>query len=484
MAGCSSQGTSPGTAQTEAQTQEAAEDKKETEKEDNKDENAAGAAQDGKAVKGGTVEAGPDIAVVDTKAGKLQGYISNGIYTYHGIPYAQAEERFTEAHEVEPWDGVRMAFDYGAISPQVFQGSIRGGDFMDNNCQNLNVWTPGIRDGEKRPVMVWLHGGGFSTGSSIEQEAYDGENLSSKGDVVVVSVNHRLNVLGHLNLERYGEKYKNSGNVGITDIIHALEWVQENIEQFGGDPENVTVFGESGGGAKVLALMTSPDAKGLFHKGIVESGATETMGVVFMPKEASERVTELTLEKLGITENQIEDLQTISYEELTSASDEALIQTGEEFKIPAALGSGYSLSWEPVVDGDFLPTDPVAEESFAEAGREIPLLIGSNLNEWETMDLLMNQAQAQYDNKHTWTEEEIHARLEEKYGDQAEAVTEAFLEAYPHRTAADALYVDSTVIRLPMLKIMSHKADQDGGSINPGHGMAGLYPRKRCHYDI
>lgn len=472
MAGCSSQGTSPAPAQTQARTEaqtQAAEEgaaggEEKVRENDNRD-NTADTVRDGRAVKGGTVEAGPDIAVADTKAGKVQGYISNGIYTYHGIPYAQADERFTEAHETEPWDGVRMAFDYGAISPQVFQGSIRGGDFMDNNCQNLNVWTPGIHDGAKRPVMVWLHGGGFSTGSSIEQEAYDGENLSSKGDVVVVSVNHRINVLGHLNLEAYGEKYKNSGNVGITDIIDALEWVQDNIEQFGGDPDNVTVFGESGGGAKVLALMTSPYAKGLFHKGIVESGATETMGVVFMPREASERVTELTLEKLGITEDRIEELQTVSYEELTAASDEALIQTGEEFQIPAALGSGYSLSWEPVVDGDFLPTDPVTEESFAAAGMDIPLLIGSNLNEWETMELLMNQAQAQYDNKHTWTEEEVQARLEAKYKDQADAVTEAFLEAHPHRTAADALYVDSTVIRLPMLKIMSHKADQGGAPV-------------------
>ena len=137
MTGCSSQGTSPAPAQTEAQTEPGApEGEEKTQESDNRENTTAEAAGDGKAVKGGTVEAGPDIAVVDTKAGKLQGYISNGIYTYHGIPYAQAEERFTEAHETEPWEGVRMAFDYGAISPQVFQGSIRGGDFMDNNCQN------------------------------------------------------------------------------------------------------------------------------------------------------------------------------------------------------------------------------------------------------------------------------------------------------------------------------------------------------------
>ena len=411
------------------------------------------------------MEAGPDIAVADTQSGKVQGYISNGIYTYHGIPYAQADERFVEAHEVEPWEGVRMAFDYGPISPQEATGNIPGGDNMDNNCQNLNIWTPGIQDEGKRPVMVWLHGGGFSTGSSIEQTYYDGENLSKKGDVVVVSVNHRLNVLGHLNLSQYGDQYKNSANVGMTDIIDALQWIQDNIEEFGGDPDNVTVFGESGGGAKVLALMTSPYAKGLFHKGIVESGATETMGVIFTPEDASERVTELTLEKLGITPDRIDELQNVSYEELTAASNEALAQAGEEFQIPAALGSGYSLSWEPVVDGDFLPTDPVTEDSFAEAGRDIPLLIGSNLNEWETVDLMSNQAETQYDNKTTWTEEETRQHLEEKYGDQTDEIVDAFLKAYPHRTAADALYVDSRVIRLPILKIMSHKAGQGGAPV-------------------
>lgn len=176
-----------------------------------------------------------------------------------------------------------MADAYGPMSPQ---GGISGlgeaasQDGTDNNSQNLNIWTPGIRDGEKRPVMVWLHGGGFSTGSANEQ-GYDGENLSRSGDVVVVSVNHRLNVFGYLDLSAYGEKYKDSANIGMRDIVDSLEWIQDNIENFGGDPDNVTVFGQSGGGAKVLALMSSPEAKGLFHKGIVQSGATETMGVVF-----------------------------------------------------------------------------------------------------------------------------------------------------------------------------------------------------------
>ena len=465
IGGCGQNANTSGTTQAAAETTSAQENGASQETGAAEDEHSQAELSSGEEMTGPTVEAGPDIAVANTQSGKVQGYISNGIYTYHGIPYAQADERFVEAHEVEPWEGVRMAFDYGPISPQEATGNIPGGDNMDNNCQNLNIWTPGIQDEGKRPVMVWLHGGGFSTGSSIEQTYYDGENLSKKGDVVVVSVNHRLNVLGHLNLSQYGDQYKNSANVGMTDIIDALQWIQDNIEEFGGDPDNVTVFGESGGGAKVLALMTSPYAKGLFHKGIVESGATETMGVIFTPEDASERVTELTLEKLGITPDRIDELQNVSYEELTAASNEALAQAGEEFQIPAALGSGYSLSWEPVVDGDFLPTDPVTEDSFAEAGRDIPLLISSNLNEWETVDLMSNQAETQYDNKTTWTEEETRQHLEEKYGDQTDEIVDAFLKAYPHRTAADALYVDSRVIRLPILKIMSHKADQGGAPV-------------------
>ena len=465
IGGCGQNANTAGTTQAAAETTSAQENGASQETGAAEDEHSQAELSSGEEMTGPTVEAGPDITVANTQSGKVQGYISNGIYTYHGISYAQADERFVEAHEVEPWEGVRMAFDYGPISPQEATGNIPGGDNMDNNCQNLNIWTPGIQDEGKRPVMVWLHGGGFSTGSSIEQTYYDGENLSKKGDVVVVSVNHRLNVLGHLNLSQYGDQYKNSANVGMTDIIDALQWIQDNIEEFGGDPDNVTVFGESGGGAKVLALMTSPYAKGLFHKGIVESGATETMGVILTPEDASERVTELTLEKLGITPDRIDELQNVSYEELTAASNEALAQAGEEFQIPAALGSGYSLSWEPVVDGDFLPTDPVTEDSFAEAGRDIPLLIGSNLNEWETVDLMSNQAETQYDNKTTWTEEETRQHLEEKYGDQTDEIVDAFLKAYPHRTAADALYVDSRVIRLPILKIMSHKADQGGAPV-------------------
>ena len=277
--------------------------------------------------------------------------------------------------------------------------------------------------------------------------------------MVVVSVNHRLNSLGHLDLSEYDDKYKYSANVGITDIISALEWIQENIEQFGGDPKNVTVFGESGGGAKVLALMTSPYAKGLFQKGIVESGATENMGAKFTDLNASRRVTEITLENLGISPDRIEELQAVSYEDLTAASDKALVQAAEELGIYEAFVNGYSLLWEPVVDGDFLPTSPVTEDGFAEAGKDVPLLIGSNLNEWTVMGNPMANPNEEL------SSEELNKQLTEKYGDKAQEVLNEFKKAYPNESETSALYVDSTLIRLPILKLTAHKADQNGAPV-------------------
>ena len=242
---------------------------------------------------------------------------------------------------VEPWEGVFQADTYGNISPQgaMFGMPGQAQPGTDNNCQNLNIWTPGVGDDGARPVMVWLHGGGFSNGSGNDQ-GYQGGNLSRSGDVVVVTVNHRLNLFGHLDLSAYGEKYERSANVGITDIVAALEWIQDNIAAFGGDPDNVTVFGQSGGGAKVLALMTSPYAQGLFHKGIVQSGATETVGVNFTSQEASTRLTENFLSILNISEDNIETLQTISEDDLQSAGTQALQMTADEFQSPARQGFG------------------------------------------------------------------------------------------------------------------------------------------------
>ena len=194
---------------------------------------------------------------MQTKEGALRGYEWNGTCIFKGIPYAHAQ-RFRKPERIKPWDGVKEVQSYGYVSPLLHPEQPGGnGEMMvphmywpeKEDCQNLNIWTPSIRDGRKRPVMVWLHGGGFSTGSANE-EGYDGQALSSSGDVVIVSVNHRLNVFGYFDLSAYGDKYKYSANVGLMDIVDSLKWIQDNIEAFGGDPENVTLFGQSGGGAK------------------------------------------------------------------------------------------------------------------------------------------------------------------------------------------------------------------------------------------
>ncbi len=397
--------------------------------------------------------------VVKTSSGLVRGSISNGIYSFKGIPYAEVSKRFTVGKPVQKWSGVFDATKYGSIALQTeFRPGTAGTDNMSENPLNLNVWTPSS-DNKKRAVMVWLHGGGFSTGSSIEQPSYDGENLSKKGDVVVVSVNHRLNVLGHLNLSSYSDEYKYSGNAGIYDLVQALQWINENIENFGGDKNNVTIFGESGGGAKVLALMETPYAKKLFKRGIVESGATETMGVLWTPKAASERVTELTLENLGLKKGEFEKLQSVPYSDLVQASDKALLQAGEEFKIPAALGSGYLIFWEPYVDGDFIPDDIAGKNGFPKNGEKYSLLIGSNLNEWETMQK-MGDALWNSGNKITMGEGETKQLLEQKYGEKADEILSAFKSAYPEKQDFEAAYVDSRVIRIPMLKIMRAKARQ------------------------
>ena len=379
--------------------------------------------------------------VVRVSAGLLRGNKSNDVVSYLGVPYAEATERFVPASPVASWQGIKDAANYGKIS---YQGTVVGiagsnGSNNDNNCQNLNIWTPGIRDGEKRAVMVWLHGGGFSTGSANES-TYNGANLAKSQNVVVVGVNHRLNVFGHLDLSAYGEKYRYSANVGIDDIVKALQWIRDNIEQFGGDPDNVTVFGQSGGGAKVLSLMTSPNAKGLFHKGIVMSGATEIMGISFSSKEVSQRIAKLTLQNLDISPNNLDALQTVSYSELFSASDRAREQAGREFGILAALSTEYGVEWGPVIEGDYMPTNPVTETGFADAGKGIPLLIGSTFSEW------------------------THWRSIVMHSNMTQAQRDAFAAAYPDRPASDAQYVD-TFIRLPMLKIMSHKVDQGGANV-------------------
>lgn len=395
-------------------------------------------------------------AVVEVTEGKLLGFVDRGIYTFRGIPYAQAR-RFMMPQEVEPWSGIRDATRYGEIC---YQSPIRNRVAIDEffnphmyleqseNCQFLNIWTPGITDGKKRPVMVYLHGGAFSAGSSLSPLT-DGRNLSEKGDVVVVSLNHRLNVLGFLDLSAYGEAYKHSGNAGIADIVAALSWIQKNIEQFGGDPRNVTLFGNSGGGAKILTLMATPAAQGLFHKAIIQSGVAFGFGMTLNEKEASQRVAELTLKNLNLTPKEVDKLEAIPYPTLLEAARKAAKKTSQELNV--------RYMWGPVRDGEYIPTHPVGEH-FTSQAKDIPMIIGTVLNEFNTI-ITHNVIDLLLDNKNTWTIEKIMTKLTERCSHKAQAFLHAFMKAYPKKKPADAYFVD-TIFRPATLETARKKAEQ------------------------
>ena len=297
----------------------------------------------------------PANAIVETSAGKVRGYVRNGIFTFKGIPYAgttAGDARFLPPAPVTPWTQVRASMSYGPVCPQ----PVRGGwasdrlaflfDWDDGHpgedCLRLNVWTPIADDRNKRPVMVWLHGGGYEAGSSQELPSYDGENLSRRGDVVVVSVNHRLNVFGYLNMAAVGgEKYARSANVGMLDLVAALHWVRDNVGRFGGDPANVTIFGQSGGGAKVSTLMAMPAAKGLFHKAIVQSGSQLRLATAdASAAQAAAVLKELQAQGIGV--EQLTQVPAARLVEIATVAKNKLTSTNPRAPIYERLG------WQPV----------------------------------------------------------------------------------------------------------------------------------------
>ncbi len=422
---------------------------------------------------GNTLEAGPNIALVETQAGKIQGYIRNGIETFRGVPYATAE-RFMEPKKLEKWSGVKLTVKNGPISMQNPYNPFKSFFFsgpeltMSEDPLNLNIWTPSTTDNKKRAVMVWIHGGGHQAGSSMESYAYDGENLSKKGDIVVVSVNHRLNSVGNLDLSSYGGKYKNTSNLEVKDMVASLEWIRDNITKFGGDPNNVTLFGESGGGGKILTLMGTPAAKGLFHKGILQSGAAETIGMSLPTTATSKRVAELTLQNLGIKPSEIDKIQTVPFVKLEEASNKAMAQTAKEQNLKLATNGQIGLLWSPIVDGKYIPESTINNNKFTELAKDIPMIIGSNLTEFETIDAGFfsdsNIGEAQSNNKNNWSAVQIENKIKEKYGNKAEEIKEAFRKAYPDRNIADVLYVDS-LVRTPALKTAKIKSEQGGAPV-------------------
>ena len=256
-------------------------------------------------------------SVVKTTYGNVSGYHEDGINIFKGIPYAKAE-RFMPPQEPDAWEGVRQCISYGPVAKQIVPW-IQDSLMNEKELFSVNVWTPGISDGKKRPVMLWLHGGGFHVGSSSDPMT-DGKALAKQGDIVMVSVNHRLNILGFLDLSGVDPKYAHSANAGMLDVVKSLEWIKNNIQNFGGDPFNVTIFGESGGGGKVGTLMCMPSAKGLFHKAIIQSGTLLNV----MTKEKSQALGLAVLKNLGLTPNDIDRIDTVSYPSLVKAGNDAI----------------------------------------------------------------------------------------------------------------------------------------------------------------
>ena len=338
----------------------------------------------------GELETSASASTVQTKSGPVAGYIDDGVYIYKGIPYAKAG-RFMPAEDPDPWTEVRSSRAYGPTCPQgprsgwyddaqAFTMHWDDG-FPDEDCLRVNIWTSGIKDGGKRPVMVWLHGGGFSAGSGQEQIGYDGTNLARDHGVVVVSLNHRLNTLGFLDLSAFGGKYAHTGNLGMLDIVKALEWVRDNISSFGGDPGNVTIFGQSGGGGKVSTLMAMPSAKGLFHKAIVQSGSITTL----MDPKYSRRIGSATVEALGINPSHIDQIASVPYADLLAANQKAIEKVREEASkdgaLPGNLLDALLFGALPVVDGEVIPAAPSSPEGLA-LSKDVPVIVGTVYNEF------------------------------------------------------------------------------------------------------
>ena len=336
------------------------------------------------------LETSAKAATVQIRPGAVAGYIEDGVFTFKGIPYAKAE-RFRPAADPEPWEGVRASRAYGPTCPQGARSgwyddnqafAMHWDDgFPDEDCLRVNVWTAGINDGRKRPVMVWLHGGGFSAGSGQELISYDGSNLARAHDVVVVTLNHRLNVLGFLDLSGFGAKYAATGNLGMTDIVKALEWVRDNISAFGGDPANVTIFGQSGGGGKVCTLLAMPSAQGLFGKAIVQSGSI----LEALPQKWSRRIGAATVRRLGINPAHIAEIESVPYATLLAAYDAAVAEVRAEAEqageLPVNLLNQLIFGTRPVVDGEILPAQPGAPASMA-VSKDIPVIIGTTYHEF------------------------------------------------------------------------------------------------------
>ena len=311
--------------------------------------------------------------VATTRNGKVEGREKEGVLLFAGIPYAKppvGQLRFRAVQPHEPWSGVRPAQKFGPAAPQLAGTGLTNSVAVrwDEDCLTLNISTPAIDD-RKRPVLVWIHGGAFKTGQG-GTPWYNGARFAANGDIVVVSINYRLAALGFAHLARFGDDFATSGINGILDQIEALKWIRDNIEAFGGDPESVTIAGESAGAFSVGTLLASPMAAGLFQRAIAQSGAAHHG----LPSEASEIVTDLLLDQLDA--KTIDDLYSAPVESILEAQDKVAL---ELLKRPEGLGTTVS-PFYPTIDGGVLPKRPI-DLIRDGASKDVPVVVGSNKDE-------------------------------------------------------------------------------------------------------
>lgn len=368
---------------------------------------------------------GKDIAVAKTEYGSVRGFIIRGVYNFRGVPYGaetSGTNRFMPPQKPQAWSDTLATVAYGASAPQSMYDRRPTSygmfvdhwnyDMLDEDCLRLNVWTPQIADDKKRPVLVWLHGGGFARGNGIEQDSYDGENIARSGDIVYVSINHRLNAFGFSDLSKVGgEKYKNSGNVGMLDIIAALQWVNKNIANFGGDPNNVTIMGQSGGGSKVCTVASMPAAKGLVHKGVALSGSS----VGANKKEYAEELGEWILAEAGLKAREVDKLQQMPWQEYFSIAERAAA------KLRAAHNEHGRGWFNPVADGVNIPSGTffAAED---DSIPDIPMIFCTTFHEWNP-----NRDNPELENI---TTDELTEKLQYAYGERSAEIVKAYSELF------------------------------------------------------
>ena len=380
---------------------------------------------------------GDNIAVANTSYGKVRGFILRGINTFLGIPYGAdtSTYRFLPPQKPKPWTDVLPAVWWGNTAPQNMERRYSNAyasfvdhwnyDDVSEDCLKLNVWTPAIADGKhapgesggKRPVMVWLHGGGYTNGNAIEQDGYNGENLARKGDIVFVSINHRLGPFGYAYFGAAGEKFAASGNVGMLDCVAALEWVRDNIANFGGDPNNVTIMGQSGGGAKVCVLTAMPSAKGLFHKAVALSGSS----LKAVEKDNAEKLAGYVLKEAGLTYNEMDKLQQMPWKQYNEFATRGLAKYREDMKMPMMGGGG---GFAPVVDGYYLPQHPYNIEP-APTAAEVPMLICTTFNEQSP-----SRVDSSLEKIDLGT---VKDKLKDRFGDKTSNIVEAYAKSFPDK---------------------------------------------------